>query len=113
MQPERQSADDDAQDRGPILAGGTSNAAPLVGRGMSKASNPRWSGCWLGQVSGEKDRLTLEITCPDGATWNVVSWGSTAFLGRRHWPAGAGSPGVAITDPTARPRLQQLVDLWY
>src|SRR5438132_5199501 len=38
----------------------------------SRSPDPRWSGCWLGQVSGEAERLTLQITCPDGATWSVV-----------------------------------------
>src|SRR5690242_13687876 len=34
--------------------------------------DPRWSGCWLGDVSGEHGRLTLEVTCPDRTTWTAV-----------------------------------------
>ncbi|HLY37206.1 MAG TPA: hypothetical protein VKU61_04180, partial [Candidatus Binatia bacterium] len=44
----------------------------------STAPDPRWSGCWLGNVSGERGRLTLEVTCPDGTTWSAVLTHRTA-----------------------------------
>jgi len=38
----------------------------------STSPDPHWSGCWLGDVSAEHGRLTLEVTCPDGTTWSAV-----------------------------------------